>query len=613
MTKDQNILSIIRGDKLKFTTPDLPIKHFANNSFLDKEDLENIRHEIEKLLKKKVLVKTNHEKIEFISPIFVKPKDDGGTRMILNLKSLNQNIEFQHFKMQTIKDALLMISKGDYLTSIDLKDAYYSVPIHRDYQCFLKFSFQGTIYKFTCYPNGLGPCPRKFTKLTAVPMSKLRTLGIPICGFIDDFLLAKNKFIDCMQSTLKSAQMFTKIGFVIHPEKSQLTPSQRITYLGFVIDSTKMTITLTEKRTNALKRHLNILHSLSEPTIRYVAKVIGHIISALPASKYGALHYRNLEKEKIKALKQNCGNFDAKMTLSDLSKQDLKWWIQNINKIENWIQPPPIQKKLFTDSSDFAWGIIFEKHRVGGSWHYEELGLHINVKEMIAILFALKTFSENLKDNHICIYCDNTTAIGIINKMGSCKSNTCNKVCQEIWSICKTNNIWVTCTYIPGKENIEADEESRKDYSDSNWMINDKIFADICKKLNYPPKTDCFANRINNKTDNYISYRPDPNAQHINAFTINWSTLKNPYFFPPFSLVGKVLQKLKTDQCQGLIVTPDWPTQTWYTTLTSMTVSETITITPGQQVLVLPEDPQRLHPLWRKLKLRACIVSGLNT
>lgn len=165
MTKDQNILSIIKGDKLKFTTPDLPIKHFANNSFIKKEDEGHIQQEIKKLLGKNVLEKANHEKIEFISPIFTKPKDDGGIRMILNLKLLNQNIEFQHFKMQTIKDALLMVSKGDYLTSIDLKDAYYSVPIDREHQSFLKFSFQGTIYKFTCYPNGLRPCPRKFTKL----------------------------------------------------------------------------------------------------------------------------------------------------------------------------------------------------------------------------------------------------------------------------------------------------------------------------------------------------------------------------------------------------------------------------------------------------------------
>ena len=165
-------------------------------------------------------------------------------------------------------------------------------------------------------------------------MSKLREMGIPICGFIDDFLLAKNNFIDCMKSTLTAAQMFTIIGSFVHPEKSQLTPSQRITYLGFVIDTSKMTISLTEKRIKALKRHLHILLNLKEPSIRYVAKVIGHIISALPASKFGALYYRNLEKEKIQALKQNCGNFDSKMTLSNLSKSDLKWWIQNINKMK---------------------------------------------------------------------------------------------------------------------------------------------------------------------------------------------------------------------------------------------------------------------------------------
>ena len=68
-----------------------------------------------------------------------------------------------------------------------------------------------------------------------------------------------------------------------------------------------MAITLTEKRVVTLKTHLNTLMHLKEPKIRHVAKVIGHIISALPASKYGTMHYRNLENEKNPSLKRKQG------------------------------------------------------------------------------------------------------------------------------------------------------------------------------------------------------------------------------------------------------------------------------------------------------------------
>ena len=59
-----------------------------------------------------------------------------------------------------------------------------------------------------------------------------------------------------------------------------------------------MTVTFTEKRKEALKKHLNVLMKIKLPKIRYVAKVIGHIISALPASEYGVLHYRKLKEIK---------------------------------------------------------------------------------------------------------------------------------------------------------------------------------------------------------------------------------------------------------------------------------------------------------------------------
>ena len=74
-----------------------------------------------------------------VSPIFTVPKPDGGIRLILNLKELNTYVKYFHFKMETIKTVLQNITEGCFLTSFDLKDAYFSVKIHEDYQKYLKF------------------------------------------------------------------------------------------------------------------------------------------------------------------------------------------------------------------------------------------------------------------------------------------------------------------------------------------------------------------------------------------------------------------------------------------------------------------------------------------
>ncbi len=59
--------------------------------------------------------------------------------------------------------------------------------------------------------------------------------------------------------------------------------------------------------------------------IRNVAKIIGHIVPTFPASKFGKLYYRHLEKDKSRALTAAKGNFEALMTVSKEGKTELIW------------------------------------------------------------------------------------------------------------------------------------------------------------------------------------------------------------------------------------------------------------------------------------------------
>ena len=56
--------------------------------------------------------------------------------MILNLKSFNANVTHHHFKMDNIWSAIRLMKPGCYMVSIDLKDAYYTVPICKEHQIF---------------------------------------------------------------------------------------------------------------------------------------------------------------------------------------------------------------------------------------------------------------------------------------------------------------------------------------------------------------------------------------------------------------------------------------------------------------------------------------------
>ena len=81
---------------------DPPVTHNAYIPQFSKEDESAIDLEMQKLLAKGVITKCEHETGEYISPIFIRQKPDGSCRLILNLKNLNEDMPYIHFKMETL-------------------------------------------------------------------------------------------------------------------------------------------------------------------------------------------------------------------------------------------------------------------------------------------------------------------------------------------------------------------------------------------------------------------------------------------------------------------------------------------------------------------------------
>ena len=214
------------GDTIEFNVSP-PIKHSANNPKVNTEESRVINDEISKMLAKGVIVHAQPEEIEFVSPIFITPKRDGTFRLILNLKYLNEFIAYEHFKMETIKSVAYCVTQNCYMAKIDLKDAYYSVSIHPDYQRFLKFIWEHVMYQYVCYPNGLCFCPRKFTKLFKPVLAYLRRMTITILGYIDDFFTCSNTYVSCFHDMKRIKSLFERLGFCLHPTKSSTKPVQQ--------------------------------------------------------------------------------------------------------------------------------------------------------------------------------------------------------------------------------------------------------------------------------------------------------------------------------------------------------------------------------------------------
>ena len=489
------------------------------------------------------------------------------------------------------------------------QDAYYCIPIRETDTKLLKFFFDGKLYKFNALPNGYTEGPRKFTKAVKPILAKLRKLGTTICAYIDDFLIICMNKQTCLEYTIKAISLFEKLGFTINHEKSIFLPAQVLTFLGFDLNTKNMTIQLTYSKMIKTVSFCNNILISTYPSIRDIAILLGLFSSSFVSTPFGKLHYRDLERCTISALRMSKGNFDEPILLDSKSKDNIIWWRDNIMSSHAPVIRENPSVTINTDACLSGWGGAIEHGQsTGGIFTQWESLNHINVLETIAVKLSLKALCSGIKNAHILIKSDNSTTVTAISKMGSTKSLVIDNEIHNIWNWAITNNNFIYSTHIPGVLNETADKESRKAETRSEWMLNKNDFTFITNSLNFHPSIDIFASRLNTQLKTFFSFRPDPECSAVDAFSENWGNIKL-YAFPPFSIIGKTLQKIENDKATGIMVVPEWPNQPWYSQFQSI-VKNYISLPPRSDLLILPSTPSASHPLCQHLRLQAAVVSA---
>ena len=182
------------------------------------------------------------QKKGFYSKMFCMPKPGGKWRPIIDLRSLNEYIKKETFKMDTIESVKQVLVPGAYAALIDLKDAYYHVGIHESRRKYLRFIIDGEVYEFKALPMGLTCSLRIFTGLMRVAVRIFRRNGIWIVIYIDDILIVALTKEECQRSVAIVRTMLEKMGFIINLPKSCLEPMREFVYLGYLWDTVNWTV-----------------------------------------------------------------------------------------------------------------------------------------------------------------------------------------------------------------------------------------------------------------------------------------------------------------------------------------------------------------------------------
>jgi len=595
------ILNWIRGYSIRFKNKPVQLRIVDTSSRLTHQ-LTELRVAITQLITKNAVEECIEVQEQFVSPYFLVPKPDGSNRFIINLKELNKFIDPPHFKMEDIKSVRDLINKNSYMCTLDLKDAYYLVPIKENYRKFLRFRFEDKLYQFNCLPFGLCTSPYVFTKIMKPVITHLRTAGILCVIYLDDILFIEKSKEKCHYNVKKAITLLESLGFIINYKKSSLIPSQTCKYLGFIINSVSFGLELDKRKKKKILALLKNFKKDNWYKIRDFAQLLGTLNAACPAITYGFVYCKRLEREKFLALKFNDNNFEGKICIKETMWQDLQWWKRNIQYSFNPIRTQNYILEIFSDASTSGWGCFCNGTSAYGSWNEEERKHHINWLELLAAFFALRCFASELSNKEILLRLDNTTAICYINRAGGIQFPHLSSLAREIWQWCESRKIWIRASYIASKENVEADAASRITNIDTEWELAKAHFEEIVEAFG-KPSIDLFASRINKKCEFFYSRFPDPDASVVDAFTVSWKN-KNFYAFPPFALILRTLRKIVLDQAEGIVVVPYWPAQPWFPLFNSLSVSKLLMFRPSEQLLLSPYR-DKIHPMASHLSLVA--------
>ena len=461
ITQDQNILQLVKGYQIPF------LKHPKQDrpppkSSWSLEEQKLIDQEVQKMLQKGAIQEVPSIQGQFLSSIFLVPKKGLGYRPVINLKSLNHYIPYQHFKMEGLHFLKDLLQKGDYMCKLDLKDAYFSVPLHQDFQKFVRFQWKEKIYQFLCLCFGLGPAPRMFTKLMKVPMALLRRLNIRAIVFLDDILVIASTEEEAVMARDTLIYILQSLGFMVNVEKSELNPTQKLEFLGVIVDSLEMSLALPQGKKDKVINQCSQLLNEKEVSIRELTQLIGRLSSSAIAVLPAPLHYRAMQRQQILELAGK-NNFEAQITLSSKVRMELNWWIENLNLCQGKsLIAPTAQLQISSDASLKGWGAACRGHKTGGPWSDQEKQCHINLLELKAAKFAILTFVKLFpKSKSIHIQMDNIVALSYLVKMGGTQSEALSGLSKEIWDFLLTKQITIAAEYLPRILNVEAGAQSR--------------------------------------------------------------------------------------------------------------------------------------------------------
>lgn len=565
------------------------------------EDLAKSREEVRTQAARGTIEPQPPDEPHLLCPFFTVPKrDPGERRSVFDGRGPNEFMERQFLRMETLAWALKLLFPRAFLASVDVGDAFHSVPLHPDDRPYMAFCIReedGTTstWRYCTLPMGASPSPAYFARMLKVALRDIRAEGIVLVIYCDDILIIAPSRELALAWTRRVIEELQRHGFWVKLSKSALVPAHQCLFLGFVIDTASMTVHLPLQKQKDARKLVRRWLSRRIISGRDLARLVGILMSLSPAVLYGRAHTRALEA-LLKPVSRRC-RYSARVQLTQAARDDLQWWLKTLKaRVAR-----PIMVNTIPDLE-----VELDASSLGRGAHIPRIGLYIrkpyhgtvgkcltsNFRELSGVSMVLEELENKVGFHqllpgrrsrmplHLRFHLDNTTAEAYINNEGG-RWPALNRLALEAWSRAERAGVIISASYLKGEFQWMADPTSRLRAQRHDYQlipdVREKIFARMGR-----PTLDLFATAESAVVERFVSWMPHPKATFVDAMSLKWGSLQGLlYAFPPIGMVTSVLMKLIRDRVEELVlITPAWEAAPWWPLLTRVTLDR-MTLPPA--------------------------------
>ena len=599
------VATMMKGYSLQFRRRPLAAGRILYTSITDPSKAAALDRELEVLQEKSAIEAVDPQQWGrgFYSTYFLIPKKTGDLRPILDLRALNKYLKVLPFKMLTVTEVLKSIQPGEWFTSVDLKDAYFHVPIARRHRPFLRFAYKGRHWQFRVLPFGLSLAPRIFTRCMAAALAPLRARGLKILPYLDDWLICSKTPEEAISQTTQLLEHVASLGLRVNLQKSDLCPRQRTDFIGITLDSAAMVARPTQKRVDNILSLIQRFQKGTEHQLVEFMRLLGKLTSVTTVVPLGLLRMRTAQRWL------NGVGLDTRRDRHRRVTVDQRW----MTAIEPWrnrsylLEGVPMgivpcrREVVTTDASRIGWGAAWQQRTARGLWTEVDGRDHINVLELRAVHLALSQFLPFIRNRHVLVRTDNTTVVCYINRQGGVRSARLLQVAHRLllWAASRLKSL--RAIYLPGQENVVADYLSRHKPPSGEWRLHPQVVQQIWARFGQA-SVDLFATEDNTQCPRWFSWTQDALAQ-------DWPQ-ELLYAFPPLPLIWPTLQRVRQEGHRLLLVVPQWTARPWFPLLRELTQAPPWQL-PLRKDLLSQMEGRIWHPNPGRLKLTVWLV-GLD-